>query len=186
MVRACAVPVLLLALLTSPAVNAQPVDHGLLAHERVRQQQVQGLVVPPPATITAPTPAQPRVDAGGAISSTGSEAAGAWQGLPANHCQTAVIIVPERMTEGTWNRYLIAVHPDVQGTGVGTAMLHHIEQLLATRGERVLLVETSGLDSFARTRQFYLKANYEQEARIRDFYQAGEDKIVFRKALMAR
>ncbi|WP_376803252.1 hypothetical protein [Candidatus Raskinella chloraquaticus] len=64
MVRACAVPVLLLALLTSPAVNAQPVDHGLLAHERVRQQQVQGLVVPPPATITAPTPAQPRVDAG--------------------------------------------------------------------------------------------------------------------------
>jgi hypothetical protein len=53
------------------------------------------------------------------------------------------------MTEGTWNRYLIAVHPDVQGTGVGTAMLHHIEQLLATRGERVLLVETSGLDSFA-------------------------------------
>jgi len=90
------------------------------------------------------------------------------------------------MTEGTWNRYLIAVHPDVQGTGVGTAMLHHIEQLLATRGERVLLVETSGLDSFARTRQFYLKANYEQEARIRDFYQAGEDKIVFRKAMMAR
>ena len=93
---------------------------------------------------------------------------------------------PERMTEGTWNLYLIAVHPDVHGKGVGTAMLHHLEELLTARGERVLLVETSGLDSFARTRQFYLKANYEQEARIRDFYQAGEDKIVFRKALTAR
>lgn len=60
MVRALAVPMLLL--LTSLAASAQPVDPGLLAHERVRQQQAQGLVAPPPVTVI--TPAQPRVDAG--------------------------------------------------------------------------------------------------------------------------
>ncbi len=90
---------------------------------------------------------------------------------------------PERMTEGTWNLYLIAVHPDWQGKGYGTSMLHYIEQMLAGRGERVLLVETSGLASFERTRSFYRQRGYDEEARIREFYQAGEDKIVFRKLL---
>ena len=52
---------------------------------------------------------------------------------------------PERMTQGTWNLYLIAVHPDHQGQGRGTAMLRYVEQELAAKGERVLLVETSGL-----------------------------------------
>jgi len=90
---------------------------------------------------------------------------------------------PERMTSGTWNLYLIAVHPDRQGQGRGAALLRHVEQVLAARGERILLVETSGLPSFERTRAFYRQCGYDEEARIRDFYQAGEDKVVFRKAL---
>ena len=91
---------------------------------------------------------------------------------------------PEKMTEGTWNLYLIAVHPDYQGRGVGTAMMKHIEQVLTDRGERILLVETSGLAGFAKTREFYHKCGYAEEARIREFYQAGEDKIIFRKSLI--
>lgn len=91
--------------------------------------------------------------------------------------------VPERMTEGTWNLLLIAVHPDYQGKGYGSFILHHIEQILAARGERLLLIETSSLDSFERSQAFYLKCGYEKEARIREFYQEGEDKIVFRKLL---
>ena len=90
---------------------------------------------------------------------------------------------PERMTEGTWNLYLIAVHSNFQGQGIGTSIVHYIEQLLAKRGVRILLVETSSLPSFAPTRKFYLKCGYEEEARIRDFYQAGENKIIFRKSL---
>lgn len=90
---------------------------------------------------------------------------------------------PERMAQGTWNLYLIAIHPASQGRGHGTALLRHIEAALAMRGERILLVETSGLPSFERTRAFYRKNGYTEEARIREFYQSGEDKVVFRKAL---
>lgn len=90
---------------------------------------------------------------------------------------------PEKMTEGTWNLYLIAVHPDFQKQGLGVSIIRHIEQKLAARGERILLVETSGLESFEGTREFYLKCGYEKEATIREFYQAGEDKIIFRKLL---
>lgn len=93
---------------------------------------------------------------------------------------------PERMTEGTWNLYLIAIHPHYQRQGLGTSMLYYIEQMLIARGERVLLVETSSLETFAGTRKFYRKCGYDEEARIREFYQAGEDKIVFRKSLTNR
>lgn len=90
---------------------------------------------------------------------------------------------PERMTEGTWNLYLIAVHPEHQGRGRGSALLREVEAALAVRGERVLLIETSGLPEFYRTRAFYPGNGYAEEARIRDFYQAGEDKVIFRKLL---
>jgi ribosomal protein S18 acetylase RimI-like enzyme len=90
----------------------------------------------------------------------------------------------ERMTSGTWNLLLIAVHPDRQGRGHGARLTAYVEQLLARRGERILLVETSGLPAFARTRAFYAQCGYTEEARIREFYQEGEDKVVFRKALV--
>lgn len=92
---------------------------------------------------------------------------------------------PERMAEGTWNLYLIAVDPAHQGKGRGGAVMDHIEAALAGRGARILLVETSGLPEFARTRAFYDRCGYERAAVIRDFYAAGEDKVVFRKDLVA-
>jgi ribosomal protein S18 acetylase RimI-like enzyme len=96
---------------------------------------------------------------------------------------TIAYCAPEKMTEGTWNLYLIAVHPECQGEGLGTSMVRYIEQMLKKRGERLLLVETSGLAEFDRTRAFYRQCGFDEEARIREFYQAGEDKIVFRKSL---
>ncbi len=90
---------------------------------------------------------------------------------------------PERLTSGTYNLYLIAVSKDHQGKGLGSSMMQYIEQLLKEQGNRVLLVETSGLPEFELTRRFYDKSNYQREAVIREFYQAGEDKIIFWKKL---
>ena len=90
---------------------------------------------------------------------------------------------PDRMAEGTWYLHLIAVHPDRQGSGLGTALLNEVEQALHARGERLLLVEMSAVPEFDAARAFCLKRGFAEEARIRDFYQDGEDKVVFRKAL---
>jgi ribosomal protein S18 acetylase RimI-like enzyme len=92
---------------------------------------------------------------------------------------------PAPMAERTWYLYMIAVRPDCQGRGRGKALLQHVENALRTSGQRLLLVETSGLPSYERARAFYAKCGYEEEARIRDFYTTGDDKIVFRKALNA-
>ena len=88
---------------------------------------------------------------------------------------------PERMTEGTWNLLAIGVAPGGQGAGVGRAMLRYLEAELAARGARILLVETLGAPEFDATRRFYLANGFVEEARIRDFYEEGGDKIVFWK-----
>jgi ribosomal protein S18 acetylase RimI-like enzyme len=90
---------------------------------------------------------------------------------------------PERMAEGTWNLYLVAVRPDAQRGGQGAALVRAVEQRVAGEGGRVLLIETSGLGTFAGQRAFYDSLGYREEARIRDFYRAGEDKVVFWKSL---
>lgn len=90
------------------------------------------------------------------------------------------------MTEGTWNLYLIAVYSELQSKGYGRQVMTYLEDLLTQQGARVLLVETSGLPGFERTRSFYHQCNYIEEARIRDFYKAGEDKVVFWKSLQER
>jgi GNAT superfamily N-acetyltransferase len=92
---------------------------------------------------------------------------------------------PEPMTSGTYNLYLIAVDVRHQGTGIGARLMTYIEQFLRQRGDRILIVETSGFPAFGRTRAFYLRCGYTQEARIREFYAPGEDKIVFWKSLPA-
>lgn len=91
---------------------------------------------------------------------------------------------PERMTQGTWNLYLIAVHPARQAEGRGGALIREVERLVVARGAHQLLVETSGLPEFQRTRDFYPRCGFAPEAQIRDFYRRGEDKVVFRKILV--
>ncbi len=91
--------------------------------------------------------------------------------------------VPEPLTEGTWNMLAIAVLPEKQGSGAGTALVDRLESDLRTQGQRLLIVDTSGADGFAETREFYRKNDYIEEARIRDFWAKGDDKIVFWKAL---
>jgi len=91
--------------------------------------------------------------------------------------------VPEQLAEGTWNMLAIAVLPSKQGAGCGGAIVQMLESELKERNQRVLIAETSGTDDFAATRAFYRKNGYAEEARIRDFWAAGDDKIVFWKSL---
>lgn len=90
---------------------------------------------------------------------------------------------PERLTDGTYNLLAIAVDPDRQGGGVGQLIVAAVEQAVRDLGGRVLLVETSSLPEYERTRFFYEQLAYVREAVIREFYAKGDNKIVFWKHL---
>ncbi len=91
--------------------------------------------------------------------------------------------VPEEMTKGTWNMLAIAVRSDRQSQGAGASMVARLESLLRTKGARVLIADTSGTAEFERTRAFYRSNDYLEVARIPQFWAAGDDKVVFWKAL---
>ena len=90
---------------------------------------------------------------------------------------------PEKLTDGTYNLYAIGVRGDIQGKGIGRKMMRYIEHQLTVKGQRILIVETSGKDEFEKTRTFYENLDYTKEAVIRDFWEEGDDKVVYWKKL---
>jgi ribosomal protein S18 acetylase RimI-like enzyme len=92
---------------------------------------------------------------------------------------------PTAMTDGAWHLWWIVVKKDIQAKGIGGKLLKHVEEGARAAGGRLMLVETSGLPNYELTRKFYLKHNYEQVARYKDFYSDGNDLVMFRKQLTA-
>ena len=90
---------------------------------------------------------------------------------------------PTPMTRGTWDLYWIAVAPGNQGKGLGKKMMRLAEMEIAQRGGRLVLVETSSQDLYRPTRGFYLSAGYDEVARIPDFYDVDDAKVIFAKAI---
>lgn len=99
---------------------------------------------------------------------------------------SAAQFAPEPFADRMWNLYFIAVDPTLHGSGIGSAVMAHVENDLASRGEdhaRTLIVETSSTEQYTRTRSFYAHIGYDEEARIREFYGQGDHKVVFWKQL---
>ena len=88
---------------------------------------------------------------------------------------------PEVMTHGTWNLLLLWINPTHQRQGVGQALLKQVEKELRSKQARLLLVETSSLIDFTVARTFYSKQGFAEEAKIRNYYASGEDKLIYTK-----
>lgn len=91
--------------------------------------------------------------------------------------------VPEKFTSGTYNLLAIGVAKCDQRKGIANAMMTYIEQVLKSKDARILIVETSSDSAQEGARKLYNKLGYSQEATIREFWNEGEDKIVFWKKL---
>lgn len=92
---------------------------------------------------------------------------------------------PEKLTNGTYNLYAIAVKKELQGKSIGKQMMNFLEQHLIKIGKRILIVETSSLAEYSLTRKFYNQLGYKHEATIKDFWDEGDDKVIFWKKLSA-
>ena len=90
---------------------------------------------------------------------------------------------PAEMADRTWYLYWIAVNKDIQAKGVGSKLLHHVEEDIRMAGGRLLLIETSSLAHYDLTRRFYLKHDYDQTAVVKDYYADGDDMVIFSKHL---
>lgn len=87
---------------------------------------------------------------------------------------------PTPCTAGTFDMYWIAVDPSVHGAGLGSNLVAEMERRLAGRA-RLVVVETGGRREYDATRAFYLARDYEEVARVPDFYAPGDDQVIFVK-----
>jgi ribosomal protein S18 acetylase RimI-like enzyme len=87
------------------------------------------------------------------------------------------------MAEGCFDLYWLVVDPTARRTGVARELLAAVEQALRRHHARLVRVETAGLDSYAPARALYENSGYERVARIRDFYQRGNDLCIYAKYL---
>ncbi len=88
---------------------------------------------------------------------------------------------PLAATDGTWELLMIGVHRDRHRQGLGARLLHHVEDDLRTRGQRLLLLQTSADPAFTGARAFYAALGYDEAARVRDYYADGDDMVLFRR-----
>ena len=113
-----------------------------------------------------------------------SDEAQRWLVFDDGQVDAACYFVPEEFADRVWNLLMIAVDPTRHGAGLGSKLMKTVETQLAKEGARILLVDTSGTPEFKRTRAFYDMLGYDREARIRDYWSEGDDKVTFRKSLI--
>jgi ribosomal protein S18 acetylase RimI-like enzyme len=90
---------------------------------------------------------------------------------------------PVPLTRGTYDLYWIATHPDSRGRGFGRALIAHIENIIMESGGRLLVAETSAKKSYEGTMEFYRRLGFEAASQIKDFYDVGDDRLIFIKRL---
>jgi len=87
------------------------------------------------------------------------------------------------VTVGSYDLYWIAVRNDCMGRGVGKELLIRAEKDAVCSGARAMFIETSSRSDYAPARHFYEKAGYAETCIVRDFYDAGDHKLIFSKKL---
>ena len=87
-------------------------------------------------------------------------------------------------TVGTFDIYWIAVDPQIQHSGFGSALLTFAEQQIAAQNGRLIIIETSGSDLYRPTHKFYEKNGYRLAACVDDFYAVADPKLIFTKAVV--
>ena len=88
------------------------------------------------------------------------------------------------LTDMTYDLYWIAVDPNIHGKGIGSSLVKYMEKDLKAQGGNLILIETSGKDSYENERKFYIKNGYDTQTIIKDFYRRGDDLVIFRKYLL--
>ena len=87
------------------------------------------------------------------------------------------------LTSGSYDLYWIAVDNTFRARGIGKKLLAESEKVILDLGGRRIYAETSSRESYRPTHDFYESFGYYKEAILKDFYSAGDSKIIYSKAL---
>lgn len=83
------------------------------------------------------------------------------------------------MTAATWDLYWLATRADRMGKGYGREIVRFVTGEVRRQGGRLLVIETSSKESYGGTRTFYDRIGCTLAAQIPDYYDRGDDKLIY-------
>ena len=87
------------------------------------------------------------------------------------------------LSKVSFDLYWIAVSPAARGTGLAAELIQLTAKFIRAKRGTQIFAETSSREPYAPARAFYLKSGFEEAARFGDFYEPGDDKVIFRLKL---
>ena len=90
---------------------------------------------------------------------------------------------PTPLTHGAWDMYWCAVSPGLQGQGIAGSLFTMVAGHIKSLGGRLILIETSSNPNYKAARSLYITLGYTHVSSIPDFYNRGDNKETFWKAL---
>lgn len=86
-------------------------------------------------------------------------------------------------TEKRFELHWLTVHPAHQQHGIAEIMLQRCEDIIRTQGGVKLYANTPSRESFAPARALFEASGFNVEARQKEYYSEGDDRIIFAKIL---
>ena len=93
---------------------------------------------------------------------------------------------PTPMTDRTWHLWWIVVGKQIQARGVGSQLLHYVEESRPCRKRPTNDGRDFGIAFLDLTRRFYVKHGYDRAATLKDFYAAGHDMVIYPQTALRR
>jgi ribosomal protein S18 acetylase RimI-like enzyme len=87
------------------------------------------------------------------------------------------------MTQSTYDLYWIATRADQMRQGHGRVLFDFLERQVRAQGGRLLVIETSSKGNYAGSRRFYESIGCQFAASLPDFYDVGDDRVIYYKRL---
>ena len=90
---------------------------------------------------------------------------------------------PTPLTHGAWDMYWCAVSLELHGQGIASSLFTMAADHIKSLGGRLILIETSSNPNYKAARSLYITLGYKHVSSIPDFYNRGDNKETFWKAL---
>ncbi|MFH2096804.1 MAG: GNAT family N-acetyltransferase [Bacteroidota bacterium] len=84
-------------------------------------------------------------------------------------------------SRNSYDLYWIVVHDSFRGQGLGKMLMDKTMEVIAGMGGGNVYIETSSREKYLPTQKFYDSCNCILEARLKDFYDKGDDKLIYVK-----
>lgn len=90
---------------------------------------------------------------------------------------------PTDLSKGAADLYWIATATEAQGQGVALALFQAVEAAVLAAGRWLIVIWTSSHEPYAPARRFYERLGCSLAARLTDFYDRGEDLMIYTRYL---